>query len=376
MMEMNAIRLENYVLDWVPGNEVLWITFDHAGLPKHRAEGRVGWGIHELSKHGWSVLSVKARAADWFLKPDLAAFFQGPDFARIAKRKKRIILYGLSMGGFGALAYSTMIRRSVVLAISPQTTLDPTKVPWEKRFDYALGEDWTGPIGDINTLTPAHGEAYVVYCPGNKFDGPHMDRLDRFGPVTRLPLIGNAHTPGGLLMEGGLLKEIVAAVGAGPIDASIFDQKQETLEQSAAYHYYTGCNTDDPAEQDAAMARCLELAPAVKQEFYRQRIAGFRMRAAAKAYDHPGTLRHYKDLRKCAAWRGSITLKMMAARYLLRVHALDVAQKVLDEIIKRHPEGHRKLPELQQRYDEVALEVDRLVDAADAEDAQRKVANG
>lgn len=371
-----SIRLENYLLDDLPGDETLWITFDHAGLPKHPAEKRLGWAVPELCRHGWSVLAIKARAADWFLKPDLAAFFRSPEFKKITEGKKRIILYGLSMGGFGAFVYSSIIDGSVVLAISPQTTLDPAKVPWEKRFGYALGEDWTGPFGDVNGLTPAHAEAYVVYCPANKFDGPHMERLDRFGPITHLPLIGNAHVPGGMLMESGLLKEIVHAVGAGPMSADFFDEKQEMFEKSASYHYFIGCNTEDPVARGEAMTRCLERASSRRTEFYRQRIAGFMMRAAAKADDRIDALRHYKELRRCAAWRGSVTLKLMAARYLLRVQAVDVARELLAEIAKRHPEGHRKLADLHRRFDEVALEVDRLSDANAAAAETKKVANG
>ncbi|MFK7942125.1 MAG: hypothetical protein AB8B85_04300 [Paracoccaceae bacterium] len=370
----SAIHLENYLLDYLPGDHTLWITFDHAGLPKHAAEGRLGWGLQELSRNGWSVLSVKARAADWFLKPDLAAFFASAEFARIAEGKTRIVLYGLSMGGFGALAYSTMIPGSVALAISPQSTLDPAKVPWEKRFDYALGEDWTGPLGDLNTLSPAHAEAYIIYSPDNKFDGPHIARLDRFGPLTLLPLAGNAHTPGGVLTEGGFLKSLIAAVAAGPIDASIFEDLAETLESSAAYHYFQGWENPDPEARNACFQRCLELAASEKQQYYRQRIAGCLMRSAAKERDQVGAMRQYKDLRKCAAWRGSISLKLMAARYLMRVEALEPARSLLTEIKKRHPEGHRKLADLEHHLDKMALEMDREADAADA--ASKKVVNG
>lgn len=373
-----TIALDNYLLDHVPGDDVLWITFDHAGLPKHKAENRLGWGLQELAKMGHSVLAIKARAPDWFLKPDLATFFRSPEFGHVAKRKKRIILYGLSMGGFGAMAYSTRIPGSVVLAISPQTTLDPAKVPWEKRFDYALGENWTGPLGDINALKPAHAEAYAIYCPANKFDGPHMDRLDRFGPITHLPLIGNAHTPGGLLMEGGLLKEVVRAVAAGPIDAGIFQQNHAALDGSAAYHFYTACEVQDPDARAEGFERCLQRASPARVEFYRQRIVGFQMRVAAKDRDRAVTEHHYKALRKCVGWRSSITLKMMAARYLLRAGGLDRMGELLAEIVKRHPEGHPKLADLQRLYDAARLMEDAEADAADAQAfAERpKVANG
>lgn len=375
-MAKREIPLQNYLLEHHPGDDVLWITFDHAGLPKHRAEDRLGWGVKELTRNGWSVLSVKAHRADWFLKPDLQAFFTGPGFAQIASGKRRIVLYGLSMGGFGALACSTLIPGSVVLAISPQTTLDPVKVPWEKRFDYALGEDWTGPLGDIDQLNPAHAEAYVIYCPANKFDGPHVDRLRTFGPLTLLPLIGNAHTPGGLLMEGGLLKEIVQAVGAGPIDPGILDAKHETLECSAAYHYFLGSEAGSADEREAALDRCLDLASPAKHEYYRQRVAGLRMRLAARAADTRNTIRHYKELRRCASWRRSCALKVMAARYLLRAEALEPVRDLITEIRRRHPEGHPKLGDLVRQADALAIRLDGLADAQAARQAERMVGNG
>lgn len=351
MAAPQVITLENYLLEYYAGDDLLWITFDHAGLPKHAVDRRAGWGAPELARHGWSVLAIKARAADWFLKPDLRAFFEGPELAKLTEGRRRIILYGLSMGGFGALGYSTFLPGSVALAISPQTTLDPVKVPWEKRFDYALSEDWTGPMGDINELTPAHAEAYVLYSPGNKFDGPQMARLDRFGPLTRLPLPGNAHVPAGMLKESGILKDLVQAVAAGPFDAGIMDDLRVKLEQSASYHYFLACEIDDLVARETAMQHCLELADPPRQEYYRQRIAGDLIRAAAKSNDREGTLRHCKTLRQCDAWPATLPLKLLTARCLIRVDALEIAGDVIAEAERNHPEGHPRLTAMREVYD-------------------------
>ena len=348
-----AIDTGNYVLEHYPGNDVLWITFDHAGLPEKIAvEERFGWAAPELIRHGWTVLAVKARKRDWFLKPDMAEFFRSDRFREIAEGKRKIILYGLSMGGFAALAFSTLIPGSVVFAISPQTTLHPQKVPWEKRFDYALGEDWDGPFADIATLTPAHAEAYILYSPLNKFDGPHVERISGFQPTTLLGLHGNAHVPAGMLKESGVLKKIVLALADGSFSEAFFDSLQDDLEASAAYHYYLGWETEDPAEREAALEKCLELAGELRYDFYRQRVAGLRLRLAAVEKDRTAAIAAYRELRECPGWDVSHKLKMLSARKLLRAGEFPTAREVITEIQQKHDAGHPKLIQLVERCEE------------------------
>ncbi|MEM0988005.1 MAG: alpha/beta hydrolase-fold protein [Pseudomonadota bacterium] len=350
---MRLFALKDYLIEHYPGDDTLWVTFDHAGLPKHPPEGRLGWAVPALVSQGWEVVAIKARAADWFLRPEIAGFLQSKRFQRILAGKRRVILYGLSMGGFGAMVYASLIPGSVVLAISPQTTLDPAKVPWEKRFDYALGENWTGPFGDVDARAPAHAEAYVLYSPKNRFDGPQIDRLEQFRPITHLALRGNAHVPGGMLQESGLLKLVVQAVAAGPFSAEAFAGMDDVLMKSAAYHYHVAQEAEDTAEREAALERCLQLSSPYRIEFYRQRAASLRMREASKAGDVLGVIDALSQLRRCRAWHGSVTLKLMALRFLLRTNAVDDADGVLREISQDHPEGHPKLADLAERVAEL-----------------------
>ncbi|MEM7743457.1 MAG: hypothetical protein AAF409_07075 [Pseudomonadota bacterium] len=364
MTDIDEIALENYLIEIHPGDDTLWITFDHTSLSNDTAEGRSGWAAAELVKHGWSVLAVKAHADDWYLKPDIAAFFQSARFAELRAGKRRVILCGLSMGGFGALACSTLVPGSVVLAISPQTTLDPEKVPWETRFDYVLGEDWTGPWGDIEDLAPAHSEAYVLYSPLDTFDGSHVDRLNAFGPITPLRLLGDAHLPGGVLTDTALFKDIVQAIGAGPMTQAEFDALCDNHGDSAAYHYDLAQVATDQATRDAALDRCVALAVPEQRDFYAQRAASLRMRTAAQDQDLVGALVALDDLRECKAWPHKVTLKLMALRFLLRVEAHEDAELVLEEINQDHPQGHPKLADLARRIERLeALEeaVDRPV---------------
>jgi hypothetical protein len=354
---MRSFDIGPYVIEHhlgAPDNDVLWITFDHAGLPKHQTEGRVGWGVQVLSPKGWEVVAVKARRADWFTQPQMAAFFRSKRFRRICEGKRRVIFYGLSMGGFAALSYCSLVPGSVAFAISPQTTLHPAKVPWEKRFDYALDEDWEGKFSDVAALTPAHAEAYVLYSPLNKFDGPHVDRIAGFRPLTLLPLSGNAHVPGGLLQESGLLKRLVAALAEGPLTREAFDILCKDLTCSAAYHYYAAQQAVSADTRDAAILRCLELATEARRDFYLQRCGGLRMRAAAREKNRIAVRGSLEMLRRCTGWAGSIKLKLMALRFVLRVEDHEAAALIIEEIAQDHPDGHPKLPELIARADRLA----------------------
>lgn len=350
------VPLPNYLIEYHRGDDVLWITFDHAGLPKHPANRRQGWGVPALTGAGHSVLAVKAWRTDWFLGPDMAAFFREPIFAAVRAGKTRVVLYGLSMGGFAAMAYSTLIPGSTVVAISPQTTLHPQRVPWERRFDYALGEDWDGPFGDIATLRPAHSQAFVLYSPGNRYDGQHVERIPGFQPLTRLPLPGNAHVPGGMMQESGILKRIVHAVSSGRFSAEMFARMQGLLERSAAYHFYAGSETKDPSEREDHFARCLKLASSERYDFYVQRIASKRLWLAVKTADLEAAHAACHALRSVPAWNDSVSLKVMAARSMARLGDSATARELITEIEAQHPEGHPKLPQILAMCDYIEAE--------------------
>ena len=78
-------------------------------------------------KYRLNTVFVTSRGAHWYQYKDSPA--AGRAVREYCTKYGRVITYGESMGAYGALAFSRLIEPNLVLAYSPQFSLDPVKVP-------------------------------------------------------------------------------------------------------------------------------------------------------------------------------------------------------------------------------------------------------
>ncbi|RMD47133.1 MAG: hypothetical protein D6832_06615 [Alphaproteobacteria bacterium] len=199
---------------FIPRGPVLCVTFDNLDIAMNKREDRRPWGFGFIEAQGWSMLAVMAGGWTWFRDP-----FVWEEFDRLAAegffgRFEKVIFYGASMGGYGALAYSAAAPGADVVVFSPQTVLDKRKVPWETRYRVAWDRDWSGPYADAAETIRTARRVNVFYDPWSELDARHVARLS--GPNLRLfraPFMG--HRLGTLLQRMGVLKPLVLAAAEG-----------------------------------------------------------------------------------------------------------------------------------------------------------------
>jgi tetratricopeptide (TPR) repeat protein len=129
---IDLFRSDNVVVRSVPAKDVSrWVvTFDNYGLGP--GFDRPGFGEDFLRQSGVSAIHVLGRSDDWYQYPEMAE-------AMVAVRQAtqgaaRILTYGSSMGGYAALRFADAAGADAALAISPQYSIDPAKVPFETRW--------------------------------------------------------------------------------------------------------------------------------------------------------------------------------------------------------------------------------------------------
>lgn len=175
------IQTEHYFLDLCDcGGGPLVVTFEPAGAPRERPDGsRPGWGATYLYRKGVSHLAIKPKVVDWYRRGGLIEAItemrERDEFAPFS----RIITYGASMGGYGALAFAGVLGADAVIALNPQSTLNRKLVPWENRYGAATREDWQGPLMDAALECGAARDVYVVVDRWFDIDRKHIDRLPR-----------------------------------------------------------------------------------------------------------------------------------------------------------------------------------------------------
>lgn len=146
--------------------DTLLITFNGMGS---KADGKTFSGADLARKLGMPALGIMTRESNWFPEPDMQALL--PSIQAYLDRHPKRISYGFSMGGYGAIKYSRMLGVDAVVAMSPQVSIDPDFVPWDRRYqtnvrDFHQGErirstDIGGDVYLIADLLEGHDKRHV-----------------------------------------------------------------------------------------------------------------------------------------------------------------------------------------------------------------------
>lgn len=122
------VRVVSNIIDGARG--VLVVSFPSAD-PKQGLD-RPGFGSRWLYELGLSSVAVKVSYNHWFQTPEMDAALAS--IAAIAGDFDRVVTYGSSMGAYGAIACSKAVGAHTVLAVSPQWSIDPERIPWDRRW--------------------------------------------------------------------------------------------------------------------------------------------------------------------------------------------------------------------------------------------------
>ncbi|WP_397541301.1 glycosyltransferase family 2 protein [Roseovarius salis] len=172
-------RLENHAIVHIERDpDTLIVTFDNLSNVHDISYGREPWAYRFVRGAGYSHLAVIARRKDWYRDAQFIEELRGLADRGLFSRYKKVVMAGTSMGGFAALAFSSLAPGCIVLAYSPQTTLDQDLVPWEERFDMGRERNWSLPYSDASFEIQEARKVYVVYDPFFEPDRRHVERLE------------------------------------------------------------------------------------------------------------------------------------------------------------------------------------------------------
>jgi hypothetical protein len=203
---------------FMPRGATLVVTFDNLDLAMDKRDDRRPWGFAFIEKQGWSMLGVMANGWTWYRDPWVADQFDALAAEGFFARFDRVVFYGASMGGYAACVFVAACPGADVVAISPQSTLDKSVVPWETRYSTAWDKDFTGEYGDAAVAIAAAGWANILYDPYEPLDAGHVGRLTGANVMKlRTPLLG--HRLGSSLSQMAILSPIILAA----LDGSLTD---------------------------------------------------------------------------------------------------------------------------------------------------------
>ena len=216
-------------------SEYLLVTFS----PMRQAgEHEAFWADKFALKNRITTLSFVAKQAHWYPNVDTRRLIRKirPELPRQLRR----VLYGFSMGGYAALKFSKLLDADVVLAFSPQFSIDPNEIDDERfRANFRpYNRRMSIEAADLST------RSMIV------FDRMHtLDRLNALlirkqqpSTVALLPVRYADHATVNLVLGSDILKRVIALTQQRPLQAkrSIAALLHSQRKQSPMYYASLG----------------------------------------------------------------------------------------------------------------------------------------
>lgn len=252
-------RSENILARVIPCEDTSrWVvTFDNYGLGHGFA--REGFSEVFLKEKGISAIHIMGRREDWYRYSDISdalgavkSFLSGANL---------IITYGSSMGGYAALRFADQLGADYVLAISPQYTIDPTKVPFETRWRQDASRiDW-----DQNPEPPLPRDArpVVVYDPTTA-DKHHIALIGNEVSINTIPIRYSGHPSGWMLADMHLLSPLLHSLLEGKEDTSFYKREIRRRKGTSSTYLANLSRAVGPRHPSWALAlakRAVEIKP-------------------------------------------------------------------------------------------------------------------
>lgn len=216
------------------GSAIMVITFQ-SFFDAHEPP-RGGFGEVFLDANGLDAIHVISRSNAWYQYADMPAALAVIAAAAAAATTR--VTYGLSMGAYAAVRFARDVQADRVVAISPQYSIDPRTVPFEKRWAEFSPEitflwDWPSPTAERASTGP---EVAAIYDPHNR-DIRHVALIAAHHPVHHILVPHGGHPVTALLTEAGMLSGLILNLIRGTHDPAAFDALlAERSPQTAAFH--------------------------------------------------------------------------------------------------------------------------------------------
>jgi hypothetical protein len=178
------------------------VCFD--GWRPSRTENYSAFGFEFLRQRGVSAIEILPHRNDWYQSDD-AVVAMGRIRNLCGTRRK--IGYGSSMGGYAASNFSNILELSRAIAYSPQSSVDPLKMPLERRW----GDDVLQIRSFMHDLIdePKSCTLMVLFDPLEPMDKLHANKLIAIHAASDaiiLPFAG--HNTAQFFADLGILQEL------------------------------------------------------------------------------------------------------------------------------------------------------------------------
>lgn len=169
----------------------LVVAFHALQLTRYMDLPRKGQSRETLRAAGLDAIQVIPRGNHWYQYDDMDAMMA--EVRLVANRYSEVVAYGQSMGAYGAIHTSALLRPSRVLAICPQFSIDPARISFDSGFKVLAADiDFTRDDIEKNAshdteFVVAYDQLYPIDCNHYREYERHLKKLYRL----RMPFCGH-----------------------------------------------------------------------------------------------------------------------------------------------------------------------------------------
>lgn len=156
--------------------------------------------VRTFTDHGFAHLHLQTRTNDWFVNGDTPGLDAA--LAKLAPRYESVRGIGFSMGGYGLLRFARALRLGQALLVSPQVSIHPDVVPWDRRYrQHAAGFDRA--LGDLARHGLPDLRGLVIFDPFRPLDRRNAEMIGALHPKMRAARLGCGGHPATRVIRSG-----------------------------------------------------------------------------------------------------------------------------------------------------------------------------
>lgn len=160
-----------------------------------------------LAKTAYAFCCIRSLTNDWYLGPDFPACLDA--VAQEIRPYSHVILYGFSMGSYGALISARVLGAERLVLMAPVSNIHPDKDRrWIADYQALIGGK---SVADLAPRIPEKARLVCVYDPKGP-DRPHVEDLRALYPVEDVLTPRAGHMVFQFLNNGGILGNVTRAL--------------------------------------------------------------------------------------------------------------------------------------------------------------------
>ena len=226
---------DQHMVTFLDAGPKLLVTFEDAEKVRLEQKSGAPVGFQLVQEDGWSHLSIMSAGPSWFREDEIYRHFDRLTDDGFFDDFDQILFTGDDAAGYAAAAYSVAAPGARLLLTRPQSTQDPRKVGFDRRFLAQRRVDFTSRYGYAPDMIEAAEKAYIAYDPMHRIDAMHAGLFHR-GNVKMLRCFGFSQNVAGMIRSMGHEVAMLRNAMEGALNEPLFYEWMRGRRTQSSYN--------------------------------------------------------------------------------------------------------------------------------------------